>query len=443
MSQGIFIHPQQCEALKAALAKALPAVAITNNMFIEPFTAALLMYSVDQKLEKHGKLKQALEAILGEGPILNFVGDQIAIILKEKDDYQASPKYKTLLQAMGDDFCNSMPGQIVDLLKSLPWEYMISLELPEKLSTELLTFIKSDIDLGGLRLSTDVVRLSNDLPISNLNDALNTRLYSGDGIFSQFIQGGENSTRQWKDGRVFLQASVSGYIDVYGTSKTARSFESTLKSFLGMSFALRVLTYSRSYSLHGSKVFVLVHRLSEDGAAQPIHRYSLSERLGSSLGDWSAYYTKFTDEAKQASAIGWAISRIPLMAPLFLNPAKHQRLLTASAWLFDSITNDDSLLGFVQAMIVLEILLGDDVPSGEMTLGALLRNRCAYLISESMDEREKITESLKKIYEVRSKIVHRGKSELSTVERGMLEELRSLCCRVIIAEFNLSLGLKR
>jgi hypothetical protein len=85
----------------------------------------------------------------------------------------------------------------------------------------------------------------------------------------------------------------------------------------------------------------------------------------------------------------------------------------------------------------MEILLGDKAASDLMGLGELLRNRCAYLISRSHDEREKILEDFKGIYAVRSHIVHAGKKKLNAKERELFVELQWMCRRVIQEEVKL------
>ena len=67
----------------------------------------------------------------------------------------------------------------------------------------------------------------------------------------------------------------------------------------------------------------------------------------------------------------------------------------------------------------------------------LLRNRCAYLISGSNEEREAILRDFQQIYNVRSSIVHAGKKRLNSEEHVLLEKLRRLCRRVISKEIGL------
>jgi hypothetical protein len=88
----------------------------------------------------------------------------------------------------------------------------------------------------------------------------------------------------------------------------------------------------------------------------------------------------------------------------------------------------------VQAAVVMEILLGEKAVSDLMGLGELLRNRCAYLIGRSHKEREDTLSDFKEIYEVRSKIVHSGKSRLNAKERVLFNKLQWMCRRVIQEE---------
>lgn len=70
--------------------------------------------------------------------------------------------------------------------------------------------------------------------------------------------------------------------------------------------------------------------------------------------------------------------KLDAMSKLFREPQQHAPLLRACRWLYDSHVGEDKLLNFVQAMVVLEILLGDRSTSDEVGLGTLLANRCAY-----------------------------------------------------------------
>jgi hypothetical protein len=72
-----------------------------------------------------------------------------------------------------------------------------------------------------------------------------------------------------------------------------------------------------------------------------------------------------------------------------------------------------------------------------MGLSELLRNRCAYLIGKDQRQREEILDDFGRIYDVRSQIVHRGKSRLSREEQGLFYKLRWMCFRVVQEEIRL------
>jgi len=133
----------------------------------------------------------------------------------------------------------------------------------------------------------------------------------------------------------------------------------------------------------------------------------------------------------------WIVNRLDEIRAVFSAKGKADLIVLAAEWLFNSFRGKDELLGYVQAMVVLEILLGDKATSDEIGLGALLRNRCAYLIGRTHKDRAELLDAFDDIYKVRSQILHRGKHRLSTSERQLFEKLLWMCRRVIQEEVNL------
>jgi hypothetical protein len=127
-------------------------------------------------------------------------------------------------------------------------------------------------------------------------------------------------------------------------------------------------------------------------------------------------------------------NRLSLLARTLSDLPVNERILLAGRWLLDSSTGKNELLSFVQAAVTLEILLGDKQVSDVMGLGELLRNRCAYLIGKTHAQRDEILSDFRKIYDIRSKIVHRGKDRLNRHERELFFKLRWMVNRVIQEE---------
>jgi hypothetical protein len=157
-------------------------------------------------------------------------------------------------------------------------------------------------------------------------------------------------------------------------------------------------------------------------------------RLKSAAPRWH-YDTKIELGADLTEAInsmqldlikGFARKKLPLVGYLnvcsavFAHSDETDRIIRAGRWLFDSS---------------LEILLGDrGNSSNELRLSELLGNRCAYLVGETRTARDEIMADFKKIYEVRSRIVHSGHSRLSNKDRELFYKLRGLCGAAISRE---------
>ncbi len=68
-------------------------------------------------------------------------------------------------------------------------------------------------------------------------------------------------------------------------------------------------------------------------------------------------------------------------------------------------------MSFIQNCIGLECILGEGV--GDLPVTATLADRCSYLIGTDPKGRKTIKEKFKKLYKIRSKLVHGNISRLS------------------------------
>lgn len=112
------------------------------------------------------------------------------------------------------------------------------------------------------------------------------------------------------------------------------------------------------------------------------------------------------------------------------------RIRAAIDWLVQSEITDDETMAFIQICIGLESIFGDDDSEGGLT--TILSDRCAYLIGGKIQNRRHIKESFRKIYQVRSKIVHGVRNHLSEdeshlrhlaysyLEQSILKEIKNL-----------------
>jgi Apea-like HEPN len=237
----------------------------------------------------------------------------------------------------------------------------------------------------------------------------------------------------WEPSAEYMQISANGFVGPYGGSTPAWHAESILRTFRGLGIALRLFKVTRKYTFSfgpfGPKTsHFIIHRQLSDQSWQFEHRLDLSDQRSHALDTLE----------KNPDAERWANFILSQqMRAVFSGGPKADLITLASEWLFDSYTGHDELLSYVQAMVVLEILLGDKAASKEIGLGRLLSNRCAYLIGKTQEERAAILRDFDQIYDVRSDIVHRGKSRLTRDELELFSKLQWFCHRVIYKEIEL------
>jgi hypothetical protein len=100
------------------------------------------------------------------------------------------------------------------------------------------------------------------------------------------------------------------------------------------------------------------------------------------------------------------------------------RVKSAIKWCFDSYISENQTLAFLQICIALEALLGDEGYKGFLT--EILADRCSYLISDDIKRRKNIKNNFKKLYDIRSKLVHGNATELDGNQELFLNWGRSV-----------------
>ncbi|HEI3430818.1 TPA: hypothetical protein SI346_001216, partial [Escherichia coli] len=129
-------------------------------------------------------------------------------------------------------------------------------------------------------------------------------------------------------------------------------------------------------------------------------------------------------------------SLLILNALIKINTKESSRVRAAIDWLVQSEITDDETMAFIQICMGLESIFGDDDYEGGLT--TILSDRCAYLIGRNIKDRKFIKDTFKKIYQIRSKIVHGVRNHLSDdedhlrhlaqfyLERSILKEIKNL-----------------
>ena len=321
------------------------------------------------------------------------------------------------------DLSDSLPaGDIAERLlsefESLPWRYDAFIRLAPGLGSALLPLLPENrLEIGpGLSLVTAVS--ADEYP------------HGPEPALPFFLVAPVNLNPD----AVYLRGSYEGYVTQYQTTAPLQRFLGAAKALVALGIAYRVLQPHAQYSASTPKEWVFVYRREADAwKREPPHEIGQDvATMLDSLGLVQAFR-----DASASQKLFRTRHLLEQFSVAFAEPAVNERLLLAAQWLFDSHSASNELLSFVLATVVLEILLGDKNTSEVTGLSVLLANRCAYLIGQSRKERDEVIRDFQKIYDTRSRIVHRGQNRLSSDERRDLYTLRWMCYRVIQEEVDL------
>lgn len=396
------LHPQCIRRLVSLTAKALEKAVVVHNCLIDsPIWEELKELDAvvpSRVLQERISLERDDDFVLWT--IYDFISD---ITLSREYVRDAQPVVLRELSEYQD--LTSIAETIIARFNSLPWRYAITLPMPTALAETIL--------LGEpIRTISPSLRV-----ISGRSDELLTfQIHRGrSGL--ELIGG----TQRWKQNGAYLQISVDGFLSSPGGGETLESVTDRVKQFIGIGLALQLFksSYGPQSSTEGKSAFV---HCFENGVWE--------QRKSVEIGPTGLLLNRLIPGEGARSDL------VKQMEAAFSN--KHAlRVQLASQWLVDGMTSSNELLSFIQTMTSLEILFGDKKSSDAAGLQVLLKNRCAYLVGKTVEARQLILDEFDHIYDVRSRIVHRGHKRLTRKEQLLYLMLRKLLLESIAAEVNL------
>ncbi|NBB53490.1 hypothetical protein GVN24_35045 [Rhizobium sp. CRIBSB] len=414
---------QKCAArLQEKLSTALADLNVQNGMFIQRSSIHGLL-ACESILPQTGKIHEELASYIDDSPITEFVYGTLSRELLARNKYEADSTHPITDL---DEYSNAeiLSKRLVDSFCALPYWYTFSTPLPAPLSSALSAL-------------TEPIALNERIRILPINDEVRAEFETttGDETLDRHIHGGSllgaTTPSPWTG--VYLQIQIPGYIGTFTRTAPIMRAENILKAILGLLFALRAIRRGFSFSPSMTRKF-LVHRRGE-GRWMLHERSDIEPATAAVIADLAL--EDLDGKISSDVSENWTRAQVLKVRSVFLNEDKSDKIVLSAQWLFESYSTQNELLAFVQAMVCLEILLGDKASSDVMGLGELLRNRCAYMVGKTPTQREEILRDFNEIYKVRSQIVHRGKSVLRNKERALFYQLRWLCSRVLQEEIDL------
>lgn len=429
----VSLHQESISRLEAALTEALMSLKVDYRRYLD-YSSVEGFNKLDNILPTSASIKRDLIEIFGdEDHFREFSIDWVGRHLKETQIYQLDSRSELLSSLETFHDLGDIANRIVKDFCALPYRYVVTLPLPETLSNGLDPFgsFATDDEAPSPRLCEVDERFHEKF------GGITQQKHDPNSLASIFRFGLADGNQQLPASGMCLQLDVEGFIDQYGTSFTAANAIEHIKSFFGLGLATLMFSVGTPKVLSSfgpTRRHIHVHRL--DGEKISANTVFEADPDFSSLVGRIEVLQALSEAPNSQSYIIWCLGNI---GTIFKAGMKSERVRRAAMWLFDSYQGANQLLSFVQTMTALEILLGDKKTSSLTGLTALLSNRCAYLLGQTHTERQEIMETLETIYDVRSLIVHTGKSRLSGKEQQLFFKLRGFCRRVIAKEMELLL----
>lgn len=435
---SIELHRDCQGRLIERLAAVLPQIMVENGKFLNYESAAVLT-EIDSTLPEKGKrqkIRETLSHFIGEFPFSDFVRGKIQLETYRNEPWTEAKNPTPLTEIAAYRDVAALAARLVAEFVSLPWKYTLTIALPHDIGA----FFRKTLPMFALsttvRIASPDARFTAEYeaPPAPLGLPNAFRLRSA----ADYLRGNHP---EWEANRAYFQVQVEGFIPMFARSTPFEDGIGLIKSFFGLGIAHYLFTPEKRFGETPPREDLWIHRQVGDKWEYE-NSVELDHLVSSILYRFSVNedFVGLEDNEKRQAVTQKVLDN---MAAVFSTGPLAARLLLASQWHFESFGGADEILSFVQAAVVLEILLGDKAASEVLGLGELLRNRCAYLISRNQSEREQLLRDFGKIYDVRSHIVHAGQKRLNAEEWRLFVLLRSICRRVIREEARLLSGKRR
>ncbi len=378
-------------------------------------------------------VQKELESYLGGLGLWGFILD----FLHLKGPYNEYDEGTALDQIFNLD---DLAAELLEQIQSLPYDYFALIELPFEHLGRTEHYI--EIAPGMALWQTQEIELVG----YKVPELVFDSHYRGTGLLSTQMR-----PYKLQPGRVYLRIQAAGYLSEFGRYPIINNILDIMRSFIGCCISIDLFKKGSDQTSIASEVMVSYFLQSDeakfvragfirDAEARLINRLSIpGEQFKSPI---PAILSMIAErEPPEISGVDgmeskWLINRLTPVKNIFehQNDEYAKRILNATQWYFDGDVRGFNVLGYILTMTAIETLLGDPTPPGNLT--QFLANRCAFLIGRGGHERNLVIKNFLKIYETRSKILHRGARELSSDEYTQLGLLRYYLERALKVEIS-------
>lgn len=400
------------------ISEALNSVTVSYGTHID-FASLLSLFNLDESLPNR-EYRETVQEYIGEPAVFDFVVTELGQRIRDKFEYSTDKNTKNLTDLEGFEDIDSLATDLVNKFQTLPYSYVFTVSLNNK--------IVGDLPKGSYQLGPTIKLIRPD-------DEFAAKFpFPENGGSTSLLGIATPGSSDWDQDKLYLQLEIDGYFTGLSQSGQVDRCRKQTKSIVGMLIAERLVKVTSSTNtVSESKRDILVHR-EEGDDYHFVSQVKLDTNLASLIAglEFDSVNDSLTTTEQFTRHIQTTAEKIDgaMRAPQEIV----NRLTSSSRWLVDGYIGDNNLLGFIQTTVALEILLGDKAESDDIGLNKLLSNRCAYLISKDHEQRKDTLKKFRAIYDIRSRIVHRGQESLKSGERVLFQHLRWMVGRVLQEE---------
>ena len=178
LDMALALHSECLSRLSEFVAQQLPKVRVEHRMFLD-YTSTSSFRLTDTILPRTGKVRDSLRRYIGESPLAVFLEECIGRDLFEANEYAEDATAEPLISFPGYSNPGDVAKRLIDDFQSLPWTFVVSLELPSSLGREFRNLI-GNFSLGSsLRLISPDSSFDDLLPLQSGIEPRDKHLFGG------------------------------------------------------------------------------------------------------------------------------------------------------------------------------------------------------------------------------------------------------------------------
>ena len=391
------MHQGAVEKIKNIISGALQVCTI-KNMWPEPASIAKPIDSLTKEVLKHkGEWLNEMNVFL---IFIEHIFD--CVIAAHPDDREISGDLKNILT---QDQLDSLSSSIGEYFESIPREYDVYLPLPSVngigfdslelgINVSIKTFSRPIDEIGAPRHGFGLIGQQQQLDANKVYLCIRCKGYSGGNIE-------DSCTRDALSGFKLLLYS--------GKFRSLFKLEEMSSSVMGLGLGMLRVRDSHEIPKVSLISVDLLHKDSKKIKSEL--SLDLTRFINKICIDDNAAFIKKAKEAGDDEFKSILLNVFKKSAQLVHQKNEHvYHIKSAIEWSIDSKAEENKTLSFIQNCIGLEAILGEDM--GDQPITATLSDRCAYILGNEPKGRRTLREKFKKLYKIRSKLVHGNVSRL-------------------------------